>query len=385
MAKKYTTRETILKNIQLHKSGVYNYLDKDTGKTIRVLKTPELVKSLKDKVAMMPITDGHKGDMLIKDGYSATTGGGAIIGMTGSNARYDDNTTKLTVDCRIQKDIFNDFKSKGRLGISLGALGHNVPNSGVHPTYGAYDAIQEINEVSHIAVVDCPRVTGSRLEDEMEQELDQVVIMETLLLDGDNMSEVTEEVKPVESSESPQEEKREDTTEVKEEAAVVPFMASETAKQEEDSTKPNELEELKNFIINKFGDFDKRFGYLVNKEDNESKEEVEEIKQEEPKEEDTARQSLESLADAASSLLGGIPEEKKENPDKLMQYLAKKLDLKGNDALTVDYLRGVVNERLNYMSRKKEEKQKSINDENTPNKVGELNKISRVLTKLGVK
>lgn len=385
MAKKYTTRETILKNIQLHKSGVYNYLDKDTGKTIRVLKTPELVKSLKDKVAMMPITDGHKGDMLIKDGYSATTGGGAIIGMTGSNARYDDNTTKLTVDCRIQKDIFNDFKSKGRLGISLGALGHNVPNSGVHPTFGAYDAVQEINEVSHIAVVDCPRVTGSRLEDEMEQELDQVVIMETLLLDGDNMSEVTEEVKPVEASESPQEEKKEDATEVKEEAAVVPSMASETAKQEEDSTKPNELEELKNFIINKFDDFDKRFGYLVNKEDNESKEEVEEIKQEEPKEEDTARQSLESLADAASSLLGGIPEEKKENPDKLMQYLAKKLDLKGNDALTVDYLRGVVNERLNYMSRKKEEKQKSINDENTPNKVGELNKISRVLTKLGVK
>lgn len=215
---RFNTKNTVLKNAVITKAGIYRYRGSDiigdnidNNKTYRVLKSQELIKSLVDKAKMIPITDGHKGDVIIKDSIGGTIATNAPIGVTGSQATYNEQDGSLTVDLRILKDKYETLKQSNKLSVSIGATGSNIYQQGVDPVFGAYDAIQTIDGLSHLAIVKQPRVKGSYIYDENETDIDNYETYFTSINDEtDKGIKMSEEVKtetvnePVETVETNQ-------------------------------------------------------------------------------------------------------------------------------------------------------------------------------------
>ncbi len=326
--KAFTTSETIVRNAIISRAGIYPYngetvqgFNVDPNKQYRVLKSRELIKSLIDRAKMIPVTDGHNGDVIINDGYATTTGGKAPIGTTGSNVVYNEQTGELSVDLRILKNKYDEFKKQNKLFVSMGAVGYNKLEPGVDSEFGEYDAIQYIENVSHLACVKNPRVQNSRIEDENNINYVQTFFIndnEDVAQMENNENKANEEVKTeeVKEEEKEQEEKKEESS---------PLNNQPDKVEEKSELKKQEFEQDE-----KFKQIEREFSERLKALEEEK--EALKVKIEEEK-------KIDFLNASVKSLIGEIPQEKKSLLSETIQYLAKKFKL-DDPEIDFNYLKG---------------------------------------------
>lgn len=411
MAHYFNSKDTIVKEVLLHSSGVFYYND-ESGKKIRVLKDENLIREIADMVKMIPITNGHNGDVCISDGYSKTETGGAAIGTTGSNVRLveEGGRLKLYIDSRLQKGLWKKIKASGKSAVSLGGVGRNKKEPGEHPLYGPYDARQYLDSVSHVAIVETPRVEGSRILDEKNS--DNIVIFENgenNLMDGNNMVKKNEDLETSNVNDSLEAAvatqaadpavvaamvNQETATEAKatNEPAEEPKAAEETKEEVQVEGEENETAEAVEFSkggvtnkdIKELLDLVHNTLLSMNKQKETPKEQEpapeSEVKAvQEPKDED-----LDSFLGDVSVLIGQVPNDVKGDAKELEGYLTKKLELgplaqkMGLKTLPLQVIQGIVAERIRVGALQKQESVNAIND-SKPNDEKEKAKNKRLI------
>lgn len=344
--RRFDSENTVKKEAVITKAGVFNYgshtLDRKdlaSAGVCKVLKDKELMRSLPDKLKTIFITRGHNGDVIIQDGGAHTEGGGEIIGCTGSNAVYDEEKNQLTVDIRILADALEELKSTGELGLSIGAKGSNIWSPGVDPEYGAYDAKQVIESISHIAAVTNPRVEGCKIND---SDSDEINICTTFFINDESESEeMTNEL------ESANEENQTQAAaeEAKEFAAPSPTSPEITPVQAQPETE-EKLRHAKSGInmetIERLVEKVKAQEQVIEKLLQKDQEEQQKIDFE------NTQRRLKKLVESVQPIIGQIPEEESKDLERINKYLVQKLSL--HETTNIDAVEGYVkgyNEALN--------------------------------------
>lgn len=421
---RFTSKSTSPVTLRVHYRTIVPYFDAISGKVIKVLKDKKTLDSVAEGIPTIPITVTHGGDVFFDGSKMSTESGVPIVGMTGSNVRYEND--EVIVDGRVLNRTLKELKEGGRIGLSLGSKGQNIYQPGADPMLGEYDAIQRIHEVSHVALGVVARLSNCMLlaqsindslsrefilskwgeesyrdylrasqtgpvgtivplndgsgeysfwvdpiQEEIFMDLNKKVpVMDSITVNsGDTVNAVTQPAQE-ENNAVANEVKNSNEPEVKKEDEV----NKEALKQElepnskepepvEQKKEKKDNEEVKN-LLSQFLELLKTSGAL----DAASKpQEVKEKAPEpEPKHEENEEKTAEhrkmavELTEKASFLLGEVPSDKSKNLNDLLSYLEKRLELPSG--CSYDYVVGVVDERSKRARDEKSEKEAALND-----------------------
>jgi hypothetical protein len=148
---------TIVVDAFLSKCGVFQYVQPD-GSIRRELRLPEDVHDVESLRSFegVPVTNNHPPGM-IDAGNARQYSVGAVLGSPVPDA--DHIRGRLAVH---DADAIRDMES-GKTQVSNGYSCDCLEQPGVHPLYGAYDAVQKNIRGNHVAIVDRARagVTAS--------------------------------------------------------------------------------------------------------------------------------------------------------------------------------------------------------------------------------